>query len=85
MIKMEADPSKCVAEGPGIISAETNSTTTFTVSVKDHLNKPCTHSHQLTTTLRSLVDGSVVETTQTSKDEATYEVQYTAAQRGRPV
>ena len=80
---MEADPSKCVAEGPGIRSAETNSTTTFTVSVKDHLNKPCTHPHQLTTTLRSLVDGSVVETTQTSKDEATYEVQYTAAQRGR--
>ena len=80
---MEADPSKCVAEGPGIRSAETNSTTTFTVSVKDHLNKPCTHPHQLTTTLRSLVDGFVVETTQTSKDEATYEVQYTATQRGR--
>ena len=83
MIKMEADPSKCVAEGPGIRSAETNSTTTFTVSVKDHLNKPCTHPHQLTTALRSLVDGSVEETTQTSKDEATYEVQYTATQRGR--
>ena len=83
MIKMEADPSKCVAEGPGIRSAETNSTTTFTVSIEDHLNKPCTHPHQLTTTLRSLVDGSVVETTQTRKDEATYEVQYTATQRGR--
>ena len=82
-MQLEADPSKCVAEGPGIRSAETNSTTTFTVSVKDHLNKPCTHPHQLTTTLRSLVDGSVVETTQTSKDEATYEVQYTATQRGR--
>ena len=82
-MQLEADTSKCVAEGPGIRSAETNSTTTFTVSVKDHLNKPCTHPHQLTTTLRSLVDGSVVETTQTSKDEATYEVQYTAAQRGR--
>ena len=80
---MEADPSKCVAKGPGIRSAETNSTTTFTVSVKDHLNKPCTHPHQLATTLRSLVDGSVVETTQTSKDEATYEVHYTATQRGR--
>ena len=80
---MEADPSKCVAEGPGIRSAETNSTTTFTVSVKDHLNKPCTHPHQLTTTLRSLVYGSVVETTQTKKEEATYEVQYTATQRGR--
>ena len=83
VIKMDADPSKCVAEGPGIRSAETNSTTTFTVSVKDHLNKPCTRPHQLTTTLRSLVDGSVVETTQTSKDEAIYEVQYTAIQRGR--
>ena len=82
-MQLEADPSKCVAEGPGIRSSETNSTTTFTVSVNDHLNKPCTHPHQLTTTLRSLVDGSVVETTQTSKDEATYEVQYTATQRGR--
>ena len=79
VIKMETDPSKCVAEGPGIRSSET----TFTVSVKDHLNKPCTHPHQLTTTLRSLVDGSVVETTQTRKDKATYEVQYTATQRGR--
>ena len=83
LLQMEADPSKCVAEGPGIRSAETKSTTTFTVSVKDHLNKPCTRPHQLTTTLRYLVDGSVVETTQTSKDEATYEVQYTATQRGR--
>ena len=83
LLQLEADPSKCVAEGPGIRSAETNSTTTFTVSVKDHLNKQCTRPHQLTTTLRSLVDGSVVETTQTSKDEATYEVQYTATQRGR--
>ena len=83
LLQLEADPSKCVPEGPGIRSAETNSTTTFTVSVKDHLNKPYTHPHQLTTTLRSLVDGSVVETTQTSKDEATYEVQYTATQRGR--
>ena len=81
---LEADPSKCVAEDPGIRSAEVNTTTTFTVSVKDHLNKPCTFPHQLTTTLRSLVDGSIVETTQTSKDEATYyEVQYTATQRGR--
>ena len=83
LLQLEADPSKCVAEGPGIRSTETNSTTTFTVSVKDHLNKQCTRPHQLTTTLRSLVDGSVVETTQTSKDEATYEVQYTATQRGR--
>ena len=83
LLQLEADPSKCVAEGPGIRSAETNSTTTFTVSVKDHLNKPCARPHQLTTTLRSLVDDSVVETTQTSKDEATYEVQYTATQRGR--
>ena len=83
MLQLEADPSKCVAEGLGIRSAETNSTTTFTVSVKDHLNKPCTKSHQLTTTLQSLVDGSVLETTQTSKDEATYEVQYTATQRSR--
>ena len=83
LLQLEADPSKCVVEGPGIRSAETKSTTTFTVSVKDHLNKPCAHPHQLTTTLRSLVDGSVVETTQTSKDEATYEVQYTATQRGR--
>ena len=83
LLQLQADPSKCVAEGPGIRSAETNSTTTFIVSVKDHLNKPCTHPHQLTTTLRSLVHGSVVETTQTSKDEATYEVQYTATQRGR--
>ena len=83
LLQLEADPSKCVAEGPGIRSAETKSTTTFTISVNDHLNKPCTHPHQLTTTLRSLVDGSVVKTTQTSKDEATYEVQYTATQRGR--
>ena len=80
---MEADPSKCVAEGPGIRSAETNSTTTFTVSVKDHLNNHV-HTHISSPQhCESLVDGSVVETTQTSKDEATYEVQYTATQRGR--
>ena len=80
---MEADPTKCVAEGPGIGSAEANSMTTFTISVMNHLNKPCTYPHQLTTKLQSLVDDSVVEKTQTSKGEATYEVQYTATQSGR--
>ena len=80
---MEADTSKCVAEGPGISSAEINSTTTFTVSVKDHHNNPCTHPHRLTTTLHSLVDDSIAEIKQISKDDATYEVLYTAAQRGR--
>ena len=57
--------------------------TTFTVSVMNHLNKPCTYPHQLTTTLQSLEDDSVVETTQTSKREAKYEVQYTATQSSR--
>ena len=73
-----------MAEGLGLTSAEINSIATFTVSVMDDLNKPCTHPEcELTTTLQSLVDGSIVETTQKNTHSSTYEVQYTATQRGR--
>ena len=79
----EADPTKCEAYGPGIATAEINTTATFKVSVVDQRNRPCTRPTQLTTRLQSRVDGSIVETAQTSEDAATYQVQYTATQRGR--
>ena len=79
----EADPTKCEAYGPGIATAEINTTATFKVSVVDQQNRPCTRPTQLTTRLQSRVDGSIVETAQTSEDAATYQVQYTATQRGR--
>ena len=81
----EADPTKCEAYGPGITTAEINTTATFKVSVVDQQNRPCTRPTQLTTRLQSRVDGSIVETAQTSEDvdAATYQVQYTATQRGR--
>ena len=77
----EADPTKCEAYGPGIATAEINTTATFNVSVVDQQNRPCTRPTQLTTRLQSRVDGSIVETAQTSED--TYQVQYMATQRGR--
>ena len=80
---LEADPTKCEAYGPGITTAEINTTATFKVSVVDQQNRPCTRPTQLTTRLQSRVDGSIVETAQTSEDAATYQVQYTATQRGR--
>ena len=79
----EADPTKCEAYGPGIATAEINTTATFKVSVVDQQNRPCTRPTQLTTWLQSRADGSIVETAQTSEDAATYQVQYTATQRGR--
>ena len=79
----EADPTKCEAYGPGIATAEINTTATFKVSVVDQRNRPCTRPTQLTTRLQSRVDGSIVETAQTSEDAATYQVHYTATQRGR--
>ena len=79
----ELDPTKCEAYGPGIATAEINTTATFKVSVVDQQNRPCTRPTQLTTRLQSRVDGSIVETAQTSEDAATYQVQYTATQRGR--
>ena len=79
----EADPTKCEAYGPGIATAEINTTATFKVSVVDQQNRPCTRPTQLTTRLQSRVDDSIVETAQTSEDAATYQVQYTATQRGR--
>ena len=80
---LEADPTKCKAYGPGIATAKINTTATFKVSVVDQQNRPCTRPTQLTTRLQSRVDGSIVETAQTSEDAATYQVQYTATQRGR--
>ena len=79
----EADPTKCEAYGPGITTAEINTTATFKVSVVDQKNRPCTRPTQLTTRLQSRVDGSIVETAQTSEDAATYQVKYTATRRGR--
>ena len=79
----EADPTKCEAYGPGRATAEINTTATFKISVVDQQNRPCTRPTQLTTRLQSRVDGSIVETAQTSEDAATYQVQYTATQRGR--
>ena len=79
----EADPTKCEAYGPGITTAEINTTATFKVSVVDQQNRPCTRLTQLTTRLQSRVDGSIVETALMSEDAATYQVQYTATQRGR--
>ena len=80
---LEADPTKCEAYGPGITTAEINTTATFKVSVVDQQNRPCTRPTQLTTRLQSRVDGSIVETAQTSEDAATYQVQYPVTQRGR--
>ena len=80
---LEADPAKCKVYGPGITAAIINTTTTFKVSVVDQKDRPCMRPTQLTTQLQSCVDGFIVETTQKSEDTATYQVQYTAAQRGR--
>ena len=83
---LEADPSKCVAVGPGTRDARINSTATFTVLVRDSNNRPCAHPPcELAITMCSMATQCFVETTVSRKDsdEAKYEVRYTATQRGR--
>ena len=44
---------------------------------------PCTRPYELTTKLHFLSDGSSVDTTQTSIDERSHKIQYTATVRGK--
>ena len=82
-VSLEADPTKCVAEGPGIRAAEVNCTTTFSVRVKDQNSRPCTSLHILDVEVKCQADGSIIETKQICIAEGTHEIQYTSAKRGR--
>ena len=83
-MKLEADPSKCRAEGPGLTKAFVNSVATFYVSVRDHNNRPCTVPYKLTAELK-FKDNFTVEVEKVSYDtnKGLYNLRYTATKRGR--
>ena len=87
LLHVEADPSRCVAEGAGLSGATLDMSATFSVTVVDEDNRPCEHSSvKLTARLQSLADESVAEFEAKRSKSGTagvYEVRYRPTQRGR--
>ena len=75
----------CVAkvDGPGLKSATTKQVAKFTVHTLDTHGKPPPAQQHVSAELKSLVDGSVLQTTVVSQTPSTYELSYTPTTRGR--
>ena len=75
----------CVAnvDGPGLKSATTKQVAKFTVHTLDTHGKPPPPQQHVSAELKSLVDGSVLQTTVVTRTPSTYELSYTPTTRGR--
>ena len=75
----------CVAnvDGPGLKSATTKQVAKFTVHTLDTHGKPPPAQQHVSAELKSLVDGSVLQTTVVTRTPSTYELSYTPTTRGR--
>ena len=75
----------CVAEvdGLGLKSATTKQVAKFTVRTLDTHGKPPPPQQHVSAELKSLVDGSVLQTTVVTRTPSTYELSYTPTTRGR--
>ena len=77
--------SVCVAkvDGPGLKSATTKQVAKFTVHTLDTHGQPPPPQQHVSAELKSLVDGSVLQTTVVTRTPSTYELSYTPTTRGR--
>ena len=69
----------CVAkvDGPGLKSAATKQVSKFTVHTHDTHSQPTPVQQHVSAQLKSLVDGSVLQTTVVRQTSSTYELSYT--------
>ena len=79
----QANPNRSTVEGIGIRSAETNTSTSFSVQAIDARGEPCQKMQDVVARLKSLVDNSVVEAVVTDMGKGKYEATYKPRIRGR--
>ena len=77
------DPSKCIAEGPGMEGAVINTPTQLVVHTVYSNGQPCREKQSVSAELKSMVDGSVVVAEVTDKEKGSYLVSYCSNVRGR--
>ena len=78
-----ADPTKCVAEGPGTQVAEVGKLAQFTVSTMNQKGQLCREEQAIEAKVKSVVNDSVIHAKVTSKERGVCEVTYTPEARGR--
>ena len=78
----QADSSKCVAEGPGLKSAETMKVATFTVMVFDKSGNACTSTQNVSVEVKCLSDGSMLQADVSDMGQGKYQVSYCPKSRG---
>ena len=75
------DPSLCKVDG--LKSATTKQVAKFTVHILDTHGQPPPPQQHVSAELKSLADGSVLQTTVVTRTPSTYELSYTPTTRGR--
>ena len=78
-----ADPTKCIAEGPGIKAAEVSKSAQFTVRTVYQNGQLCEGKQVVEAELKSFVKNSFINAKVTSKGRGLYEITYTPEVRGR--
>ena len=78
----QADSSKCVAEGPGLKSAETMQVATFTVMVFDKSGNACTSTQNVSVEVKCLSDGSMLQADVSDMGQGKYQVSYCPKSQG---
>ena len=80
---LQADPTKCTAEGPGVKVAEVGKAAQFTVRTVYQNGQLCKEKQTVEAELKSSVNDSVVHAKVVPKLGGVYEVTYTPEVRGR--
>ena len=78
----QADSSKCVAEGPGLKSAETMKVATFTVIVFNKTGKACTSTQNVSVEVKCLSDGDILQADVCDMGQGKYQVSYCPKSQG---
>ena len=77
-----ADSSKCVAEGPGLKSAETMKVATFTVMVFDKSGDACTSTQNISVEVKCLSNGDILQADASDMGQGKYQVSYCPKSQG---
>ena len=76
-------PNKCKAIGEQVESAQKNNPAKFIVQLADAEGDPCVTTQEVTSELKSLMDGSIINAAIVSQTPATYEVAYQPSKSGK--
>ena len=82
-VMLQADPTKCTAEGPGVKVTEVGKAAQFTVRTVYQNGKLCKEKQKVEAEVVSNANSSIVHTKVVSKLVGVYEVTYTPEIRGR--